>query len=262
MVIGGCGSSGTTLLRHQLNRHPEIFCGPESTLFLARTTSADELARRFGFEAGVIRDWRAASPSKVAFIEAFQAACLSASGKRVWAEKTPENVRRFDQIARQFPRARFVHVVRDGRDVACSLRRARWMKLEKITRGADRGSPEALEACGCYWAERVRLGRRLAGRPNYHEVRYEDLVANPQAALRPLLAYLGVDWDARVLEGASSAAEQAEGPVFASSIGRWRAELSTEELALLDRHIGPLLDDLGYGSAPAWDESAPAARAA
>ena len=251
VIIGGCGSSGTTLLRHRLDRHPKIFCGPESTLFLERITSAQELAERFGFAPAEVRRWQAASPTRLAFIERFQRACLEASGKAVWAEKTPENIRQFEALADRFPNARFVHLVRDGRDVACSLRRARWMKLEKITGGADRASPEALAACARYWAERVRAGRRLAGSPRYHEVRYEELVLRPEPTLRALLGFLGVEWDEAVLRHQAEAAAPAAGPVSPRSMGRWRSELSPEALAVFEREAGAELAALGYAAAPA-----------
>jgi uncharacterized membrane protein YkvA (DUF1232 family) len=261
IVIGGCGSSGTTLVRHILDRHPAIFCGPESTLFLARISSPEELADRFGFARPEVSGWRRASRSRVEFIERFQRACLARSGKQLWADKTPENLRCFHAIRRRFPQAKFVHVIRDGRDVACSLRQARWMSLEKITGGADRASPEALEACIRYWAERVRFGRTLAGDPRYHEVRYEDLLEAPESTLRALARFLGVGFDAALLQADVRATERANAPLFRSSVGRWRRELTAEEAKLIDRHAGDLLAELGYAEGPGWTDGL-AARAA
>jgi protein-tyrosine sulfotransferase len=258
IVIGGCGSSGTTLVRHILNRHPAIFCGPESTLFLMRITSPEELADRFGFARPEVSRWRRLSRSRIEFIERFQGACLASSGKQLWADKTPENLRFFPEIRRRFPQAKFVHVVRDGRDVACSLRQARWMSLEKITGGADRGSPEALEACIRYWAERVRFARTLAGDPRYHEIRYEDLLKRPEEALKGLTAFLGVPWDPALLEADDRAAERAATPLSRASMGRWRKELTASEARIVQRHAGDLLHDLGYAPDAGWTEQLPA----
>jgi PAS domain S-box-containing protein len=259
IVIGGCGSSGTTLLRQMLDRHPEIYCGPESTLFLTRTTSDADLAERFGFAEAQVRLWRTESRSKVEFIERFQAACLARSGKSVWAEKTPENIRQFPAIARRFPRARLVHVIRDGRDVACSLRRAEWMKLEKITGGAPRNSPEVLETCIRYWAERVAFGRSLAGSSRYHEIRYEDLVADPERTLRGLLAFAGLAWDPRMLQADEASPTRDGRPIYGGSAGRWRRELSAGEAEIVARHAGLLLADLGYETARDWGQLLPQA---
>jgi uncharacterized membrane protein YkvA (DUF1232 family) len=265
IVIGGCGSSGTTLVRHILDRHPAIFCGPESTLFLARITSPQDLADRFGFTRPEVCGWRRASRSRIEFIERFQRACLARSGKQLWADKTPENLRCFPQIRRRFPQAKLVHVIRDGRDVACSLRQARWMSLEKITGGADRASPEALEACIRYWAERVRFGRSLAGDPAYHELRYEDLLARPRETLQALTAFLGVPFDPALLAARDDAAERAAAPLSHASVGRWREELCAADALVVQRHAGDLLAELGYVRGAGWTEglalTAPAARA-
>jgi uncharacterized membrane protein YkvA (DUF1232 family) len=193
----------------------------------------------------------------VEFIERFQAACLRRSGKQLWADKTPENLRCFHAIRRRFPQAKFVHVIRDGRDVACSLRQARWMSLEKITGGADRSSPEALEACIRYWAERVRFGRSLAGDPLYHEIRYEDLLERPEETLRALTDFLGVAWEPALLEADASAVAPAGGPLKRSSLGRWRQELTAEEAAVIETHAGDLLVELGYARDAAWRDGLP-----
>ena len=254
IVIGGCGSSGTTLLRRMLDRHPEIDCGPESTVLLDRLMPVEELAGRFGLPAGEVEDWQRHAGSQAEFVARFLAARLAQNGKRIWADKTPENIGRFDFVLRHFPSARLVHVIRDGRDVAASLRRQPWMKLR------DRSGPAALARCGAYWAERVAAGSRLRGHPRYVEIRYEDLVRRPEATLRGLLEFLGLDWSDRLLRAETAAAEAAAGPIFASSIGRWRHELSPAEAAALKPVCGPLLRELGYENDPGWT-AAPAARA-
>ena len=252
IVIGGCGSSGTTLLRHVLDRHPSIFCGPESTVFLERISRARDLARRFGFTEREILERQRVSRTQVEFIERFRTLCLVRSGKSVWADKTPENVRRFDVIRSWFPQARFIHVIRDGRDVVCSLRQAQWMKLEKITGGADRSSPEAVEACIRYWIERVTVGRRLRRDPRYLEVRYEDLVEHTEPVLRRILAFLNVDWDSRVLAHDPSPADPAAGPVYESAVRRWRTDLTSSEAEIVKRYAGLLLVDLRYEADLGW----------
>ena len=262
VVIGGCGSSGTTLLRRMLDRHPEVFCGPESTIFLRRMSATSDIVQRFGFEAAQIAAWRRESCTRVEFIERFQAACLARSGKRVWAEKTPENVRAFPQIAARFPQARLIHVIRDGRDVACSLRQAHWMPLEKITGGAARNSPEALDACIRYWAERVRFGRELRRCPRYLEVRYEDLVAAPRETMTRLLGFLGLEFDEQVLQPAAAPSARDDGPVVASSIGRWRREFGQAEAAIVEAQAGGLLRELGYAPGRDWAAGLPPAGAA
>jgi len=242
IVIGGCGSSGTTLLRRMLNRHPAIACGPESTVFLERVTGPAELGPRMGFRASEVEKWQRNSRSQAEFIDRFQTACLARSGKTVWADKTPENIRRVDFVWRHFPHARFVHMVRDGRDVACSLRRQSWMK---------RGSGDIIARCATYWVERVSIGRVFTSDPRYAELRYEDLVRDPAATLRRLLGSLGLEWsDRMLLADDDQRGVAAAGPAFTSSVGRWRKELSEPEVATLHSIAGPLLIELGYERNP------------
>lgn len=250
IVIGGCGSSGTTVIRRALNRHPEIDCGPESTVFLARISSPAYLAERFGFPEARIRGWQRASRSQPEFIDRFQAACLAASGKTIWAEKTPRNVLRLRYIFQHFPRARFVHVIRDGRDVTCSLLNRPWMKLPK----SGRGTQGAVELCADYWVTHVTAGLKYRGDARYAEVGYEDFVADPEGTLRRLLKALGVPWHDEVL-GESSGEDSR---IHRTSIGRWKTELSSDERNVVARRAGDLLIHLGYADDGAWVEESPA----
>ena len=206
----------------------------------------DELAERFGLDAIELEEWQRVARSQAEFADRFRVACLGRSGKRIWADKTPENVLRFDFVLRHFPNASFVHVVRDGRDVATSLRLQSWMKLR------DRSSPDALAQCAAYWAERARAGRRMLGHARYVEVRYEDLVCRPELTLRHLLEFFGLAWDEGMLRTDAAAAEAASRPIFATSVGRWRRELSSAEIDGMRQICGPLLGELGYESDPGW----------
>jgi hypothetical protein len=241
VLIGGCGSSGTTLVRRMLNRHPQVSCGPESTVFLERITRPAELGTRTGFQPGEIEAWQRASRSQAEFIDLFQAACLARTGKRIWADKTPENIRRLDFLWRHFPAARFIHIIRDGRDVACSLRQQSWMKL------GERGSLATLARCGDYWVDRVAIRRSAKSDPRYIELRYEELVREPEKALRPTLEFLGLDWSEQMLSpDAEAGGDPTAGPAFTSSIGRWRKELSAAEIDVLRPVVGDMLRELGY----------------
>ena len=87
------------------------------------------------------------------------------------------------------PEAHVVHLIRDGRDVALSLR-ATWF-----------APAEDLAALARHWAEQIRSARRqVAGRDCYTEVRYEDLVAEPEETLRRICADLDLDFDPAMLE--------------------------------------------------------------
>jgi hypothetical protein len=248
IFIGGHHRSGTTLLRMMLNRHPRIACGPEGELlertsFLAFHRYLEEQWKQrlhnFGFGAVEIDQGIAA------FIDNFYTRYAIAQGKERWAEKTPKNVLRIAYLLRLFPNARFIHIIRDPRDVYCSVRQKartktpRWTKLtpERIARG---------------WVQFVEAG--VAWRLDelrYCELRYEQLVREPEETMRRVFAFLGEDWREDILQPDSRSLPSheeanANRPVFTSSVNRWRRDLTADEVRTIEAKAGPLMLALGY----------------
>ncbi len=251
VVIGGSPRSGTTLLRTMLGRHHAVATLPETTVFLQRVSSPEDIGRQVGWPAGLIRDWQRQSRSQAEFIERFHNHALARSGKRIWADKTPWNVLRFGFVRRRFPHARVVHIVRDGRDVVCSLRRKPFSKIG----AAAPASALAARRCAAQWRKAVRAGLRFRGDPAYFELRYEDLVQAREPTLRALLDFVGLPWDDAILDPGSPAcldpdAVKAAGEVFDSSVGRWRRDLSDEDLAAIRPLTCAALSKLGYEAPP------------
>ena len=262
IVLGGCGRSGTTLLRLMLDSHPRIFCGPESSVFRRRALDPDALADRFGLARGAVRAIDDAAASRPAFIEAFAALSLQEAGKARWAEKTPRNISRIGAIFRFFPEARFVHVLRDGRDVACSLRtHPRHEVVDGRLVPLDTWKP--LAACARRWRDDIECSRPWWSDPRLHTLRYEDLVRDPGSVLRRLMAFLGEPWDEAMLAYAGGGSPsrdvtrfaqnpEAIGAVNASSIGRWERDLDANDRRIFKRIAGPLLIELGYAKNESW----------
>jgi hypothetical protein len=262
IVLGGCGRSGTTLLRMMLDSHRRICCGPESSLFRRRAIDADWLADRFGFARAEVRALRDAAASRAAFIEAFAALCMRTAGKARWAEKTPRNIGRIGAIFRCFPAARFVHVLRDGRDVACSLRTH---PRHKVVDGrlVPQDTWKPIAGCARRWVRDIEGSRPWWGDARFHTVRYEDLVLDPRPVLAKLMAFLGEDWDEGMLAHAGAHSPfrdatrfaqnpEALGAVNASSIGRWQRDLDARDRRIVKQIAGPLLVELGYAQDDSW----------
>jgi hypothetical protein len=253
VVLGGSPRSGTTLLRTLLGRHSQIVSGPETTVFLKRISSPSDLAERLGWNAMDVEAWQRESHSQAEFIESFGAAMRARSQKPVWLEKTPRNVGRFGFIKRHFRHAKLVHIVRDGRDVVCSLRRTPFARL-------DHARPDSVRAavrCAIQWRSAVEAGIQMRGYENYYELKYEDLVSAPEQTLRPLLAFLGLPWEDEILEATSTNSNDADeinanSSVFDSSYGRWQRELSAAERPALGALIGPTLVKFGYAAGLDW----------
>lgn len=151
------------------------------------------------------------------------------------------------RISELLPGAKFVYVVRDGRDVAAS----------QMVRGSFRKSFTQI-ADG--WQTQYRNFRKLqAGDPErFFLMKYEALVDSPETSLRDLISGLGLNWDAKVLRhdlapstlrespmGHLSAADVTR-PINSSSVGRWRKNLSSEAVEEFEKRAGDSLRELGY----------------
>lgn len=259
-MLGGAPRSGTTLLRKLLDRHPDISSGVETKLFVPAAFNLAWLAQAYDIPPSELEAMRRSSPSQAAFIDAFASRVLTASGKRRWAEKTPQNIRHLDWISERFPRASIVHIIRDGRDAICSMRQHpdwRWVDgaWHKVL------VPRPLAWHAQRWLDDTRAGIAWRGDARYVEVRYEDLVADPVAVLRDTCEGIGATADdswLRVVTGADGGAEgpgstggrvgqpDYEGAVRDASVGRWRAELSPGEQLEVERLCASRLRELGY----------------
>jgi hypothetical protein len=168
-------------------------------------------------------------------------------------EQTPELAHLVDVLPLAYPDARIVHLVRDGRDVVCSLLGKPWL------RPAERRADDAGISYGSYarfWVEPDRRdefaavsdARRAAWAwrryvsaartaPSVIELRYEQMTRDPGDAARTLAAELQAPTDALAA---------ALGGAHGSSIGRYRNELTDEQLADVVAEAGDLLRELGY----------------
>jgi LPS sulfotransferase NodH len=167
-----------------------------------------------------------------------------------WIDSTPTNVPHMLRIQRDFPDALFVHIIRDGRDVALSLDKRQWSR--PLPWDKDNG----LLAAGLYWKWIVRKARKYGTKlgSNYMEVRYEDLVENPEEALARVGKFLQHDLDYNRIQQASigsvknpltSFNEDLRDGTF-SPVGRWKVKFSPQQLAWFEALVGDYLQELGY----------------
>ena len=176
-----------------------------------------------------------------------------------WAVYDPDNVLYVPRIKADIPEALFVHIVRDGRDIALSLKKMGGFKPLPW----DRRS-RSLLATATYWEWMVRRGQRY-GRmfpSDYLEVHYEELLSEPRRTLKTLGQFLDHDLDydriqstglGRLRESNSSFPEGA----VPSPVGRWKEMLSHEEVAALEALVGECLKELGYPLTVAEQERQP-----
>ncbi|HLT72342.1 MAG TPA: sulfotransferase, partial [Cyclobacteriaceae bacterium] len=165
VLIGGCGRSGTSILLSILSAHPNIYgIDVETDIFGYR--------RRFSSTfLNHVNNYRKLLPY---LLESDKV--LTATR---WCEKTPRNVRFLPEIAEEFRgKFRFVHIIRDGRDVVCS---------RHPLSGAYHVSTER-------WVNDVKAGLKFLDHPNVFTLKYEDLVLNFKARVSDLLTFLDEEY--------------------------------------------------------------------
>ena len=180
-------------------------------------------------------------------VDAVYSAYAEPRGANRWGDKTPRYVLDIPLFDRLFPGSRFVHIVRDGRDVAMSLRSVRF------------GPNDPMSAAG-FWARRVHAGRRDGaglGPQRYAEVRYEALVDDPERELRAICNVIDLPWDPAMLEyhrGVDAALpddrrsqHRHEDRPPTAGLRDWRTQMPPAEVADFEVVAGDLLDELGYG---------------
>lgn len=213
-----------------------------------------ERSRQFARSGLDSRDLTDAPPesraSYAAFLRYFMDQVALREGKRRWAEKTPNHVFHMEELAEEFPDARFVHVVRDGRDVALSQRRL------DMDRSPSRDPVVRLLWAGKIWERIARAGRRSGSRlgERYLEIRYEDVIRDLDASLDRLNRFTSLGLSRAAVESSEVAALGQANTAFggrmegvsAGALQRWKSRLSEEEAAVLHWAIGRTLRDFGY----------------
>lgn len=248
VVIGGTPRSGTTLVRRILDRHPSLCCGPETSILLPGGMRVEQVAWAYKWPSAELDALMATSPSQGAFVDGFAERYRGQRGRPRWAEKTPLNVLCFDWVLERFPQARLVHVIRDGRDVVCSMRQhpdRRWVDGVAVKELRSR----SVDAYMRRWVRDTAAGVGRRGDARYIEVRYEDLVADPERVMRGLFEALEEPWVPDVLvekvpKGGKRA--HAGSRITTTSVGRWRDDLTADERMRVQSIGGALLERLGY----------------
>lgn len=248
IFIGGEGRSGTTLMRVMLNNHRSIACGPETQWFLdPGFTGLYEIIKE-KYQPNLISYDE--PPEELlnrmfrAFISSHHGQYASKQGKKRWADKSPYNIKKIDFFLKVFDyQMKFIHMVRDGRDVISSLVTMDW-------------GPQSIEEAAKSWHTIIRNSRRHIGKDYFLEIRYEDLIRDPEHILRKVCEFLNIRFDKNMLnfykQGESiggsheSSYDQVRKPIYSSSIGRWKRDLSAEQVKVVTEICIESLKSLGY----------------
>lgn len=300
LFIVGCPRSGTTLLQRLVDAHPQMAVTPETHWIprwfhkkLAKGVTPEGLVTkkflqklflypRF-LELGI-------KPKEVKKMivggERIPYARLvgglfdlygQRQGKPIVGDKTPGYARELPSLHALWPTARFVHLIRDGRDVCLSILSWKRARNWKVGEGAARfrgWNEDPVGTAALWWEWHVRLAREAGqelGGEVYYELRYEALVSRPAVECRALCAFLGVPHDDRMLLSYEARVrdcpeQDAKHPWMPITRGLrdWQSQMPATDVKRFEAVAGMMLDELGYRRAapqPQLEEVRQAARA-
>ena len=267
-IFVGSGRSGTTLLRTIFDAHPDLTMAHEPQFTGTVTRKLREL-NRDGFKIDrfldtiygnpnyrrmdlsryqVAQSLNANPPTNLAdAVRSVFSLYAEKEGKRLYGDKTPGYIIQIDEISRLFPEARFVNVIRDGRNVALSYLERPW-------------GPSTVIEGALYWRSRVSRGRaagKKLGPQRYTEVRYEDLVADTENEVRRICEFLDLPYKPEMLryhEKADQFVAGSHDPEAFKNVAKpptqgtrdWSELMSRRDLEVFEAVAGDLLRELGY----------------
>jgi hypothetical protein len=273
VFVGGCPRSGTTLLRAMLDAHPELAIPGETRILVdgyrarGRWGNLEDPQNRRRVARWVVERrlcrYQRLTPDADELVERMVAApptigsVLSAGfrlyaerhGTARWGDKRPSLVLNLDAVFAMFPDAQYVNIVRDPRAVLASIRRVghrHGWGGRGVAGGADKW--ERSQRAADRW-------RRRLPSDQFHELRYEDLVADPAAVLGRLVAFLELEpagLDAMLRHHETTPVHSAElhrrvaQPVTTEAVRTWERELRRREVAFVESVLGDWMDRYGY----------------
>lgn len=294
IFVGGCPSSGTTLLRAILDSHSAIACGPELAIFdrafiytqkysrfralievtpiileypfhvkgnsrfhvntlslVLELCEGARTASHFCPNTGetptnifsYVESWdEVISCAKqhddyVSFFDALLGGYAARQGKQRWAEKSPENICYARQSLDLFPNSVFISMMRHPFDTVASM----------VFRNRN---PFPLERALARLAESLRGRARCLGDDRFYEVRYEQLITQPQETIADMMRFLGHEGEpdqlAFHIKERPGTGEYATTPIFNTSIGRWKRDLDDATIAAINDVLESENAALGY----------------
>ena len=269
--IVGSGRCGSTLLRVMLASHSQLTIPPETWFLIPlvkrfsvnRALSAIEIDRAVSMMTGDYR-WpdmkfdaeefrrqvsKLREPRVRDLVEVVYGRHMTLEGKVRWGDKTPVYIDILPELARMYPESRFIHLVRDGRDVAKSFKATGWDSGGRWLHDNTRE-----------WIKAIRLHWRWTGSEFCDRimlVRYEDLLLEMEPTLRKICAFIGEEFEPGMLAWESKVDEQVPAReqvrhtklklrIGSEGVARWKHEMTAREIFVCEAFMGQHLSRLGY----------------
>lgn len=267
VFIVGVPRSGTTLLRVILDSHPNLAVGPECPWISGNY--GDLVSFRHLYEAliahksGPTANLKGVNENVVAkalgkAIDEILSSYAQGNGKQRWLEKTPDNIAFIPFLNTLFPNAKYIHIIRDGRDVASSSFRSKKKWGSHINCCGERLENTIINCLKRWdlWVNQFQEQTRELGLDAY-EFQYESLIVNPEKTIARILDFLNESWSDNVLNYLEHSHDLPEHEMGTKdiitkkrfsdeSMGRWKKDFSLKDKIQYKKVAGETLEKFGY----------------
>jgi len=266
VFLVGMNGSGTTMLLDSFSHHPDLFTFPRETRLLPSLIGSLEdfgcldnddnflklwkhtctnhvfVRENKGEPLEIPVNWRDFPRNLASVVDAVFRYFSTREGKLRWCEKTPQHVQHLPKLHQLFPKAKFIHIIRDGRDCAVSINR-RYKRTPEYS---------------VYrWKKIVQMGRSdgVSLKDYYMEIRYEDITGSPEFWMRKICKFVDLPFDKIILESRRPMQKKEELPKAGSlaisgrlepNSGNWRSYFTDKQIARMENIAGDFLEELNY----------------
>ena len=257
IVIGGCGRSGTTLLNTMLNAHPKIFCSDEYPLLVRSGFNLNKLSKNLNLNNTELTKIIKNSKNRVEFIEKLFNLIRSNNNKEIITTTWPNYIFYLNELFFYFPNIKFIHIVRDGRDVALSFRNNMKSLPFRHNMVIDKEGYPSMEYLATIWKTFINAFNKWENNKRCLMVKYEDLILRPENTLNEICNFIGVEFDANMLNHHSVGLKgindkdlphhvNLKKPLIKSRVYAWKNTLNTQQLQLFEKIAYFELKHYGY----------------
>jgi len=256
IFIVGVGRSGTSLLQSMLNAHSKIAFSPETHFvrsYLAQGLSLSECKEQIledQFLQNLELDLEkivAEAKSCEDFYKKMMSEYLAKKSKEYIGDKDPKNIENLKVIKKYFPNALIVHIYRDPRAVIASRLKAKWSKDNPLWQHIL-----AYKTQFSYMKKHQHIFK-----DNFVELKYEELLENPETQLEKILLKLNLEFEDEMLEFFKSADDVVKGeekswkenlykPVMKENIDKYKSEIDQKTIERIEKALYPQMQKCGY----------------
>lgn len=227
IFVLGTPRSGTTLLQKVLESHQSLFSIQSQTAIFSYQNFWCKNRIMFDLDKGIRDSLLTKSKDNVDFFENCVNYLEKDNSDKIFIEKTPQHISRLDFLLKHFPNAKFIHIVRNGRDCYCSATKHPFIPQSK-----------SLKSFAKYYNKCLLQGIRNFNNPNVFTLHYEDLVNEPHKYVRNLMSFLKLTLEHAQIDASFRSKDKRakleqfkklNEPINSTSVNRWKRELTERE---------------------------------